>query len=343
MTILERVYEENDFISSLGEPKFRLAQIKQMLLDGVSLEDNTTLPKSLKEKLQQSDLLPLEIYQFKKGKSASKFLYKLLDGNLIEGILMEHSYGNTLCVSTQVGCRMGCKFCASTLDGLVRNLSPYEILCQYIVANKFAGGTQKNRAITNIVLMGSGEPLDNYDNTLKFLNLITSEETFNISRRNISLSTCGLCDKIDKLADDFPNLVLTISLHAPTDKQRKQTMPIANKYSLNDIMNSARRYYEKTKRRVVFEYALIKDQNDRKEDAENLKKLMHGLSYHINLIPLNYVKERENLKPTDNAVRFLKWCEELGMSATIRKSLGSDIDGACGQLRRKVLQQKGEE
>jgi len=342
-SLLEQLWTQKDeLMTSLNVPKFRLEQIRQMLLCGNSLDEETTLPKNLKEQLGNYTLLPLTIYSFKQGKSATKFLYQLTDGNLIEGILMEHNYGRTLCVSTQVGCRMGCKFCASTLDGLVRNLNAYEILAQYIVANKFCGGTLKNRGITNIVLMGSGEPLDNYDNVLEFLNLITSKETFDVSRRNISLSTCGLCDKIDMLSKDFPNLVLTISLHAPTDAQRKEMMPIANKFSLSQIMKSAQNYYKETGRRVVFEYALIKDFNDRKIDAENLKKLLKGLSFHINLIPLNYVKER-NLKATDNAMRFLKWCEELGMSATVRRSLGSDVDGACGQLRRKTLQQVSED
>lgn len=341
ISILEKIFcLDSNLSSELNEPKFRIKQIEKMILNGKNLDNDTTLPKSLKLKLANYPLLPLEIYSFKRGENATKFLYKLLDGNLIEGILMEHSYGRTLCVSTQVGCRMGCKFCASTLDGLVRNLNTCEILSQYIVANAFVGGSQSDRGITNIVLMGSGEPLDNYDNVLEFLNLITSETTYNISRRNISLSTCGLCDKIDKLAIDFPNLVLTISLHAPTDEQRKTMMPIANKYSLSEIMKSAKNYYNLTKRRVVFEYALISGFNDRKVDAENLKKLMHGLSYHINLIPLNYVKERD-LKPTENVEKFKKYCEDLGMSVTVRKSLGADIDGACGQLRRKVL--KGEQ
>lgn len=339
MTLLEKIFCEKD-ADFLGEPKFRIAQIKKMLLDNQGLDENTTLPKSLKEKLTQYQLMPVKIHDYRVGENATKFLYELCDGNLIEGILMEHNYGRTLCVSTQVGCRMGCAFCASTLDGLVRNLTAGEILGQYIVANAFAGGTQSKRAITNIVLMGSGEPLDNYHNVIEFLNLITSEETFGISRRNISLSTCGLADKIDMLTKDFPNIVLTISLHAPTDSQRKKIMPIANRYSLDEIMESARNYYNATKRRVIFEYALISGINDSKLDAQNLKKLMHGLSYHINLIPLNYVKER-NLKPTENALKFLHWCEELGMSATIRQSLGADIDGACGQLRRKVL--RGEE
>ncbi len=331
--------ELQDLMEKLNEPKFRAKQIFNSILSGQSLQENTTLPKSLKEKLENYIWNPIEIYREFKGKDAIKFLYKLYDNNIIEGILMSHRYGNTLCISTQVGCRMGCKFCASTLDGLIRNLSAGEILGQVVAVNKYLGGTITDRKITNLVLMGSGEPLDNYDNVLKFLKLATSKDGFNFSKRNISLSTCGLADTIDKLAKDFPGIILTISLHSSSQEEREKIMPIAKAFDINTIIKSAKNYCENSGRRVIFEYTLIDGVNDRQIDAENLKKLTKGLMCHINLIPLNYVKER-GLKTSKNIEKFEKILKELGCSVTVRHSLGSDIDGACGQLRRKIL--KGE-
>ena len=320
----------------IGEKKFRAKQLYQSLLLGHNPEDNTTLPKDAKEKLKDYIWQPIEILKSYNGKNAVKFLFKLCDGNLIEGILMYHSYGNTLCVSTQVGCRMGCKFCASTLDGLVRNLTSGEILGEVVAVNAFLNGTLKERKITNLVLMGSGEPLDNYENVLKFLKLVTSKDSFNFSGRNISLSTCGLCDKIEQLSDDFPHIILTISLHHSLQKKREEIMPIARKFSLEQIFASARKYVEKSGRRVVFEYTLIDGVNDSKQDALRLSKLTKNLLCHINLIPLNSVKERD-LKTSNNIDSFENELKKLGCSVTIRHSLGSDIEGACGQLRRKVL------
>ena len=286
--------------------------------------------------------MPLKIHTKLVSKDGTtKFVYQLHDGNLIEGVLMSYKYGNTICVSTQVGCRMGYKFCASTLQGLVRNLTAGEILAQILMVNRLVGGDLKNRKITNIVLMGSGEPLDNYDNVVKFLKLVSAQEGINISQRNISLSTCGLVDKIDRLAKENLGITLTISLHAPTDEMRKQTMPIANRYSISEIIKSVHNYFNKTHRRIVFEYALINNQNDSFECAELLAELLKGLSCHVNLIPLNEVKER-GLVGTGKkrAYAFMDKLNGLGISATVRRTMGEDIEGACGQLRAKILKEE---
>ena len=329
-------------IVEMNESKFRAKQIYNSLLSGIELDENTTLPKHLKESLLNYVWSPIKIYKTYEGDSATKFLYKLYDDNIIEGIVMYNRYGNTLCVSTQVGCRMGCKFCASTLDGLVRNLSCGEILGQVVAVNKFLGGDIKNRKITNIVLMGSGEPLDNYDNVIKFLEILTDENGFNFSRRNISLSTCGIADKIYKLAEDFSGIILTISLHSAFQNKRQEIMPIANKYDIDTLMKSVKHYEQKTGRRVVFEYTVINDVNDTIVDAKKLYEITYGIRCHINLIPLNYVKER-GLKNSTNIEKFKEYLCKMGRSVTIRKSLGSEIEGACGQLRRKQLKEENDE
>lgn len=318
--------ELEEFVVGLGEKKFRAKQLMNCLLLGDELDECTTLSKAFKGKLSDYVIQPVKIHKAIKGKNAVKFLYKLCDGNIIEGILMFHNYGNTICISTQVGCRMGCKFCASTLDGLVRNLSAGEILGQFVAVNK---------------LMGSGEPLDNYYNVIKFLKLVTSEQGFNVSKRNISISTCGIADKIDRLTEDFAGVVLTISLHTPFQNKREEIMPIAKAYNLDGLLKSVRNYVDKTGRRAVFEYTLIDGVNDSPKDAEQLRNLTRGLICHINLIPLNYVKERD-LKTSKNIEKFKQQLETLGMSVTVRNSLGSDIDGACGQLRRKYLGENDE-
>ena len=334
--------ELQQLMLDLNEPKFRAKQLYDSLLLGQNVDENTTLPKLLKEKLSDYIWQPIKIYKTYEGNDAVKFLYKLNDNNIIEGIVMFHKYGNTLCVSTQVGCRMGCKFCASTLDGLLRNLTCGEILGQVVAVNKYLGGNIADRKITNIVLMGSGEPLDNYDNVLKFLKMVTDKNSFNFSKRNISLSTCGLADKIDKLADDFAGIVLTISLHSSTQSKRQEIMPIAYKYDLTTLINSVKNYAIKSGKRVVFEYTLIDGVNDSIEDAKNLSKLTKGLMCHINLIPLNFVKER-NLQTSKNIYNFEKQLKNMGCSVTVRNSMGSEIDGACGQLRRKHLAEENNE
>ncbi|HBN13084.1 MAG TPA: 23S rRNA (adenine(2503)-C(2))-methyltransferase RlmN, partial [Clostridiales bacterium] len=267
-----------------------------------------------------------------------KYLFSLADGNVIEGVFMKYKYGNTQCVSTQVGCRMGCKFCASTLGGLARNLTSGEILCQVLAVNAAHGGDGKARAVTNVVLMGSGEPLDNYDNTVKFLKNVSAEGGINISPRNISLSTCGIVPKIYSLADEGLPVNLTISLHQTTDEGRARTMPIAKKYTIAEILKACEYYFEKTGRRYIFEYSLIDGENCEKADAERLIALLKGRPCHVNLIRLNEVKERSLKAATDKkAYAFAAMLEKGGLSATVRRSMGSDIGGACGQLRASFI------
>ncbi len=340
-SLLDYSFQEiSDILKQYGQPSYRATQLYDAIYSYKGEDKITNIPKSLISSLSQNyNFLPLTIYKELKGSDGTiKFLYKLADGNLIEGVLMRYKYGYTLCVSTQVGCRMGCKFCASTLNGLVRNLSAGEIVAQVLCVNAYLNGSRQNRKITNVVLMGSGEPLDNFDNVLKFIKLISDEHGINISQRNISLSTCGLVDKIDLLAKQKLQITLTISLHAPNDNLRRQTMPIANRYSVKDVVNCAKRYFKETKRRIVFEYALIDGQNDSFKCADELASLLHGFSNHVNLIPLNEVKER-GLKGTNKhqGYAFMERLKSKGISATMRRTMGEDIEGACGQLRAKVI------
>ncbi len=340
--LLDYNYEEIEkIVLDLGEKKFRAKQLFEWLNKGAEFNEMKNLPASFIKKLEDEGYVAQAIHikdvLESKLDGTKKYIYELNDGNIIEGVLMKYKYGNTICVSTQVGCRMNCAFCASGLDGLIRNLTPGEILGQVIAVNK-DNKVDKERAITNIVLMGSGEPLDNYDNVTKFLDLVNAEEGLNISMRNISLSTCGLCDKIYKLADDGYNLTLTISLHAPTNAQRLQTMPVTKKYPIEEIIKAVKYYFDKTGRRIVFEYAMIEGQNDTLESSKALVALLKGLTCHVNVIPLNYVKER-GLKGTnmDSIKNFIKYLEDHKISATKRRTMGADIEGACGQLRRKYL------
>ena len=326
-----------------GQPKFRAKQVFENLHLGKNLDEISNIPKSFKEELKKDYIdNPITIIDTKTGKDGTqKFLYRLYDGDIIEGVLLSYEYGYTLCVSTQVGCRMGCKFCASTLNGLIRNLSSGEILSQVLVVNRLLGGDSKTRKITNIVLMGSGEPLDNYENVVKFIHLVNAPEGINISQRNISLSTCGLVPQIKKLAAENLQVILTISLHAPTDEIRKQIMPIANKYTIKQIIDAAKLYFNKTGRRVIFEYALTKGVNDTPECAKILSQLLKGFPNHVNLIPLNEVKERNLITVTrKNAYNFATTLEKLGLSASVRRTMGEDIEGACGQLRAKKLEEE---
>ncbi len=340
--LADKSLEELEEIAiSLGEKKFRASQLYKWVAKGVSYDGMKNLPKSFTDKLAEAGYRArgVEIYGEYKSKldGTVKYLYKLADGNIVEGVLMRYKHGNTRCVSTQVGCRMNCSFCASGLDGLIRNLTAGEILGQVIAVNAL-NVTDVERGVTNIVLMGSGEPLDNYDNVCKFLTLVSDERGLNISKRNISLSTCGLCDRIRQLADDGYSPTMTISLHAPNDSMRKEIMPIAKRYSISDIISAVKYYFDKTGRRIIFEYSMIAGKNDSEQCARELADVVKGLSCHINLIPLNYVKERglsgSNKK---NIYRFMSLLEKQGVSVTVRRSMGSDIDGACGQLRRKVI------
>lgn len=330
-----------------GEAKFRAKQIFSWLHKGASVSEMTSLSKALREKMEKIPLGGAKILEKRVSSidGTAKYLFLLEDGQIVEGVLMHYKHGNTLCISTQVGCRMGCTFCASTLEGLVRNLSAGEMLAEVLAVGKEQqelGNVEKGRrAITNVVLMGSGEPLDNYDEVMRFLKLLHHPDGINISWRNVSLSTCGLPDKIEQLAQDAPGITLCISLHAPDDELRKSMMPIANAYPIDDLMQSARNFVTQTSRRIIFEYALVRGKNDGEEETKKLAKLLRGLQCHVNLIPLNDVKENE-LKASSGAMAhvFCKNLNDLGISATVRREMGDDIEGACGQLRRGYLSRK---
>ena len=334
-----------DFVlNELHESKFRAGQIRQWLNRGVEISEMSNLSGALRERLSEIAVAnPVRIRESYKSKidETEKFLYELGDGNLIEGVVMRYKYGDTLCVSTQVGCRMGCAFCASTLEGRVRNLTPGEILGQVVAANRHIQAQSAERRIHNIVLMGSGEPFDNYENVVKFLHLVNSPTGLNISIRNISLSTCGLVNRIyDFIKEGLP-VTLSLSLHAPNDAIRQKIMPVANAYAYEDVIAACRKYSEETGRRVVIEYALIKDVNCEVRHAEELARRLRGMRCHVNLIPLNAVKERNLEAPTKQDVAaFLKRLELKNVSATVRREMGADIDGACGQLRRKYISEQ---
>jgi len=320
--------------------RFRAEQIFSFVNNYVPIEEMSNLPKELREELKNEyTSTPVTIFkEFVSKDGTIKFLFRLPDDNIIEGVLMKYKYGNTLCISTQVGCRMGCVFCASGMDGKLRDLTAGEMVSEILAVNKYLGGGLKDdRKITNVVLMGSGEPLDNYDNVVKFIKLISSNEGINISQRNISLSTCGIAPKIKALADEDLGITLTISLHATTDDNRKAIMNIANAYSLADLIESIQYYYQKTKRRIVFEYILSKG-NVSEADARRIASLTKGISCHINMIPINKTPTSPLLPARKEKVtEFFEALKKYGISATTRRTLGSDIDGACGQLRKRVL------
>lgn len=326
---------------NLGEEKYRAEQLFSALQNGKDYSDKLNIPKALIEKLRASDYImqPIKIVKKLTSKDKNiKFLYELNDGSLVEGMLMQYKFGNTLCVSTQVGCKMNCAFCASSLNGFVRNLSAGEILGQVTTVNAMLGGTSADRKITNIVLMGCGEPMDNFDNVTKFLKLVTSDDGLNFSCRNISVSTCGIPKKIEELADLGYAVTLCISLHAPNDAIRQQIMPIARKYSIHEVLESARYFHTITNRRFIVEYTLISGVNDSYDDAKELAELVKPYPCHINLIKLNEVKERGLKAPTsDTCEKFLTTLYKYRVSATLRRTIGDDVDGACGQLRFKTM------
>lgn len=338
----KNIEELKEVFASLGEKSFRASQLNKALFLGLKFSEITEFSLSLRQKLSEIYVdQPTEIIKSYKSKEdeTEKFLFLLKDGNVIEGVLMRYKYGNTLCVSTQIGCRMNCAFCASGLDGLVRNLTAEEILGEVICVNRYLGGGLKDeRKITNIVLMGSGEPLDNYDQTIKFLKLVSADYGINISLRNISLSTSGLVNKIYDLANENMPINLTISLHNPFDKERQNIMPVAKTFKIKDILDACQNYFNKTGRRYIFEYVLINDTNDKKSHADELIRLLKGKPCHVNLIRLNEVKEKALKSTTDKrAYSFLGLLEKGGLSATLRRRIGADIDGACGQLRKKYI------
>ncbi len=335
--------EIENLIHSLGEKKFRAKQLYDGLTKGKNISDINVSPGLRSALLEEYEDEPVKIEKsFVSSDGTEKFLFALADGNLIEGVLMKYKYGYTQCVSTQVGCRMGCKFCASTLGGLVRNLTAGEILSQILTVNALhRGGGGEKRAVTNVVLMGSGEPLDNYENVVKFLKNVSSPDGINISPRNISLSTCGLVPKIYDLADEGIPVNLTVSLHQTTDEGRARTMPVAKKYKISEILKACSYYFEKTGRRYIFEYSLIAGENCDEICASELIKLLKGRPCHVNLIRLNEVEERGLKSVADKqAYKFLGLLEKGGLSATVRRSMGSDIGGACGQLRAGYLKNK---
>ena len=327
-------------IKEMGQPAFRGKQIYTWLHKGVtSYDEMTNLSKPLREELAQKYPIcaPKVVRKQESQKDGTiKYLWQLADGNCVETVLMRYHYGNTVCISTEVGCRMGCAFCASTIGGLVRKLEPYEMLDEVLFTQVDSG-----LPISHIVLMGIGEPLDNFDNVMRFLELVNSEEGMNISMRHISLSTCGLVPKIDELAQKKLQLSLAISLHGPNDTIRDKIMPVNKAYPIDELLAACRRYYDATSRRIHFEYAMIDGVNDSIADAKELLRRLKGLPAHINLIPLNHVEESP-LKPSSKAsvAAFQKCLEDGGITATVRRTLGSDIDASCGQLRRKYNQQK---
>lgn len=331
--------EVETYLISLGEPKFRAKQLFPRLQDGTPISEISNLPKALRERLSEETLNPIPTVEKKlvsKIDGTVKYLFRLHDGECIESVLMKYKHGNTLCVSSQVGCRMGCRFCASTLAGRVRNLLPSEILGQIIAATRDSG-----ERVSNVVMMGIGEPLDNFDNVVRFLELVNHEDGLNIGYRHISLSTCGVVPKILELAElDLP-ITLSISLHATNDEQRSAIMPVNNKWKINELLSACVSYYKKTGRRISFEYTLIHGKNDTEADAFALARLLTtafrgtGAPIHVNLIRVNEVAEIGFKNPsTEAANRFAELLNSRGCVATVRRRLGSDIEAACGQLRR---------
>lgn len=327
--------EMKDFLVSIGEKKFRGTQIFSWIYKGItSFDEMNNIPKSIRKKLEENSIIgniEIELKLDSKIDNTKKYLFLLNDGNIIETVAMIYDKRVTVCVSNQVGCRMGCKFCASTIDGLDRNLQPWEILDQIMKVEK-----DLNLRVSNIVMMGSGEPLDNFENTKKFLTIVNEENGLNIGYRHITLSTCGVVERIYDLADMKIPINLAISLHSPFDDERKKIMPVAKQYSIDKILNSCRYYIKNTNRRITFEYSLIKGVNDSEKESKELTRLLKGMLCHVNLIPINPIEERTFEKPDKEYInKFKDYLEKNNIPVTIRNSMGADISGACGQLRRK--------
>lgn len=326
-------------MESLQEKPFRAGQIFSWLHQhlAASYEEMSNLPRNLREKLaEQYPLHTLEVVDVQTSKidGTQKYLFCLHDGNVIESVLMKYKHGNSVCISSQVGCKMGCRFCASTLDGWTRNLLPSEMLDQIYRIQKLTG-----ERVSNVVVMGTGEPLDNYEHLLRFLALLTGEDGLHISQRNVTVSTCGLVPKMYELAREKLQITLALSLHAPNDEKRQELMPISKVYSLKELMEACRYYFQETGRRMTFEYSLVAGVNDRVEEAEELARLIGGLHGHVNLIPVNPIKERDYKRSARQSVENFKIkLEKCGINVTIRREMGSDIDGACGQLRKRFME-----
>ena len=326
-------------IAELGDKPFRAKQIYEWMHRKLIAEfdEMTNIPKSLRERLEEETYLtalePVDV-RVSRLDGTRKYLFALRDGNVIESVLMRYKHGNSVCISSQVGCRMGCRFCASTLDGLERNLTASEMLDQVYRIQRETG-----ERVSNVVVMGSGEPMDNYDNLVRFIRLLTDENGLNISQRNVTVSTCGLIPGIRRLADEGLPVTLALSLHAPNDEVRRELMPIARTYALKDVLAACREYYEKTGRRLTFEYSLVKGVNDKLAEAAELSKLMKGMHGQVNLIPVNPIKERDFVQSNRPAIEaFKNLLEKNGINVTIRREMGRDIDGACGQLRKSYLE-----
>jgi len=323
-----------------GFPKFRAEQIHKWISSGViDTAEMTNVPSNIRLALE-ADFSFGSMKTVEKYVSAidgtTKFVYSLCDGNIIESVFMKYKFGNSVCISSQVGCRMGCKFCASTLDGLERGLLPSEMLDQIYAITRLSG-----ERVSHVVVMGSGEPMDNYDNVLQFIRLLSDENGLNLSQRNITVSTCGLVPNIRRLADEHLQINLALSLHASNDEKRKKLMPVANTYTLNEVIDACKYYFEQTKRQLTFEYALVGGVNDTEEDAKELSELLKGINAIVNLIPVNPIKEREFIETErSKVIAFKNKLEKNRINATIRREMGRDIDGACGQLRRRHMQQK---
>ncbi|MBE5941951.1 MAG: 23S rRNA (adenine(2503)-C(2))-methyltransferase RlmN [Lachnospiraceae bacterium] len=333
MTLLELT----EYIEKLGYPKFRAKQIYdwchvKLVRD---VDEMKNLPKEIREGIK-NDFVSLEVVEqlVSKVDGTNKFVFRLSDGNVIESVFMPYNHGNSVCISSQAGCRMGCKFCASTLMGLARNLTASEMLDQIYAISYIMG-----ERVSNVVVMGTGEPLDNYDNLCQFIRILTNEDGLHISQRNITVSSCGLVPEIYRLADEEFTITFALSLHAPNDEKRKQLMPIANRYSIEEVLDACRYYFDKTGRRITFEYSLVAGENDTKEDAKELISLLKGFPCHINLIPVNPIKERTYKRADDNSVhKFKNLLEKNAINATIRRGMGKDIDAACGQLRKTYME-----
>ena len=333
--------ELEEYMKEIGEPRFRARQLFEQLHRGLLPEQMSNIGKATRAKLAETSVLHMPVVKRKLTSAVDgtvKYLFELYDGNCVETVVMKYKHGNTVCVSSQVGCRMGCAFCASTIGGRVRNLEAGEILGQVIVAQRDTG-----ERISNIVMMGIGEPLDNYDNVIKFLKLVNHEYGLNIGYRHISLSTCGLVPGIFRLKQENLPITLSISLHAADDDTRSRIMPVNNKYCIAELLAACREYYDTTERRLSFEYTLISGENDSVEHAERLARLLigalrgeGGMPIHVNLIPVNEVKEREFVRSDERAIRaFMATLERRGIRATLRRRLGPDINASCGQLRRE--------
>lgn len=333
------IEELKDYFENIGEKPFRAKQVYAWLHEKLAehFSEMTNLSAGLQKRLESDyEITQVTIVKHLTSKidGTQKFLFRLSDGNVIESVLMKYKHGNSVCISTQVGCRMGCRFCASTLEGLVRNLTVSEMLREIYAVQKYC----KER-ISNVVLMGSGEPMDNFDNVISLIHKISDENGLHISQRNITISTCGLIDNMKRLADLGLQVTLALSLHAADDATRKQLMPIANKYTIRQELEACTYYFDKTGRRVTLEYSLVSGVNDQLKEAEKLVRLVRGMHCHVNLIPVNPIKERNYQKSSAGRVAaFQKYLEKNGINATIRREMGSDIQGACGQLRKSFIE-----